>query len=103
MPFIKRTNSGNTNSSVDPRKIFIGRANELHFFAEHILKAEDPTYNIVSISGNGGVGKSTLLARFIDDARSGDFKDYSLTALVDERQSTPVSIMMRFAQQLSEL
>jgi hypothetical protein len=41
-----------------------------------------------------------LLARFIDEAHSADFKDYCLTAIVDERQITPASIMGKFADQL---
>ena len=98
MPFVKKTNA--KTFQPDARKIFIGRTSELHFFVEYILKPEDPAHNIVSISGNGGVGKSTLLARFIDEARTPDFKDYCLSALVDERQTTPVSMMEKFADQL---
>src|SRR5437879_4865452 len=101
MPFIKRDNSKQVYPSVDSRKIFVGRANELHFFVEDILRLEDPSYNIVSISGIGGVGKSTLLARFIDEAHLPHFRDYCLTAIADDRQSTPESMMERFAHQLS--
>ncbi len=31
-------------------KVFIGRTSELLFFIQHILKPEDPTYHIISIS-----------------------------------------------------
>jgi len=82
-------------------KVFIGRTSELLFFIQHILKPEDPTYHIISISGQGGVGKSTLLSRFIDEMHGGDFKDYCLTAQVNERQTTPANIMEKFAEQLS--
>jgi tetratricopeptide (TPR) repeat protein len=102
MPFVKRTGLKNLKQSTDVRKIFIGRVNELHFFIEHILKPEDPSYNIVSVSGEGGVGKSTLLARFIDEAHSQHFKEYCLTALVDEQQTTPFTIMESFATQVGE-
>lgn len=102
MPFVKRVNSRITRPSGEMRKIFIGRTTELQFFVEHILKPDDPSYNIISISGEGGVGKSTLLARFIEEARSSDFRDFCLTALVDESQMTPYSVMENFAQQLSE-
>jgi len=102
MPFVKRVNAKNLPIIADTRKIFIGRTDELHFFAEHILQPEDPSYNIVSISGEGGVGKSTLLARFIDEVKSPPFKDYCLTAFVDEQQTTPYSVMEKFAAQLSE-
>lgn len=92
MPFIKQP--------TDARKIFIGRTSELLFFKQNILKPEEPTHNILSISGQGGVGKSTLLAQLIAEAHSTEFKDYCLTAIVDEWQTTPASIMEKFAEQL---
>lgn len=100
MPFVKKTDANDGQRPIDARKIFIGRTDELHFFREEILKPKDPAYNIVSIAGQGGVGKSTLLLQFVDDAHATDFKDYCLTALVDERQTTPASIMEKFADQL---
>lgn len=100
MPFIKRANLRNSQPATDTRKIFIGRTNELQFIVENILEPEEPTYNIVSIFGQGGVGKSTLLARIIEELYTSKFKDYCLSALVDERQATPVSIMEKFADQL---
>src|SRR5436309_6121484 len=103
MPFVKRVNAKNLQPATDARKIFIGRTSELHFFVEHILKPEDPSYNIVSVSGEGGVGKSTLLARFIDESRWLPFKEYCLTAFVDEQQAVPYTIMEKFAMQLGEV
>jgi tetratricopeptide (TPR) repeat protein len=100
MPFVKKHDAQDPQPRIDPRNSFIGRTDELHFFRQNILTPEDPTYNILSISGQGGVGKSTLLARFIDGAHSPTFKDYCLMAIVDERQTTPVSIMEGFAGQL---
>src|SRR5256886_17276633 len=100
MPFVKKNDAQGSQPPTDARNIFIGRTSELLFFVQNILKPINPTHNIISISGQGGVGKSTLLARFIDEAHSPTFKDYCLTALVDERQTTSVSIMERFADQL---
>jgi tetratricopeptide (TPR) repeat protein len=100
MPFVKKNDAQGPQPRIDPRNSFIGRTDELHFFIQNILTPEDPTYNILSISGQGGVGKSTLLARFIDEAHSPTFKDYCLTAIVDERQTTPVRNMEGFADQL---
>ncbi len=100
MPFVRKTDSQGSQPPTDGRKIFIGRTGELLFFVQNILKPEEPTHNIISIWGQGGVGKSTLLSRFIDEARSAEFKDYCLTAIVDERQITPVGIMGKFADQL---
>jgi AAA ATPase domain len=100
MPFVRKNDSQKPQPSTSTQNIFIGRNNELTFFSENILKPEYPAYNIVSISGMGGVGKSTLLSRFIDEAHASGFRDYCLTALVDERQTTPASIMEEFADQL---
>jgi tetratricopeptide (TPR) repeat protein len=100
MPFIRKTDSQGSQPPTDTRKLFIGRTGELLFFVQNILKPEEPTHNIISIWGQGGVGKSTLLARFIEEARSTEFKDYCLTATVDELQTTPASIMEKFAAQL---
>src|SRR5262249_29220626 len=101
MPF-KKTNadSKDARSLAEARKVFIGRTSELLFFIHHVLEPEDPTYHIISISGLGGVGKSTLLNRFIDATHVGDFRDYCLTAQVNERQTTPANIMEKFAEQL---
>ncbi len=100
MPFIKKTDTKGAQHLIDARKIFIGRSMELQFFKEYILKPEDPTYNIVYIDGQGGVGKSRLLLQFIEDARATEFKDYCLTALVNEREATPARFMEKFADQL---
>jgi tetratricopeptide (TPR) repeat protein len=100
MPFIKKSNTQSSLSSTPPRSVFVGRANELLFFIQHILKPEEPVHNILSIWGQAGVGKTTLLLQFISQTRTAEFKEYCLTALVDERQATPASMMEKFAQQL---
>jgi len=92
MPFVKKT---------EAREIFIGRTNELDFFIQYILQPEEPNQNIISIWGNAGVGKSTLIARLINEARAFDFKDYCLTAIVDARWVTPTVVMEKFAYLLS--
>src|SRR5450759_2302569 len=99
MPFVKQ-NSSKGLRYLNSHRIFIGRKNVLQFFAQSILKPDYPTHNIISISGQGGVGKSTLLAQFIEIANADEFKDFTLTALVDEHQATPASIMEKFAEQL---
>jgi tetratricopeptide (TPR) repeat protein len=100
MPFVKKNDLQGSQPPTDSRSIFTGRRGELLFFVQNILKPINPTYNIISISGQGGVGKSTLLTRFIDEAHSPTFKDHCLTATVDERQITSVNIMEMFADQL---
>ena len=81
-------------------QLFIGRTGELLFFVQNILKPDEPTHNIISIWGQGGVGNSTLLTRFIDEVHSVEFQDYCLVAKVDELQTTAASIMEKFAAQL---
>src|SRR5438270_2155852 len=100
MPFVKKNDSQGTQPPTDARKLFIGRTGELLFFVQNILKPEEPTHNIISIWGQGGVGKSTLLARYIDETHAPAFKDYCLTAMVDERQTSPANMMEKFADQL---
>jgi hypothetical protein len=96
MSFIKQT----LRPQIEASNIFIGRINELRFFVQHILKPKQPTYNIVSVWGKAGVGKSTLLSRFRDKACAARFKDSCVTALVDVRQGTPAHIMEQCAAQL---
>jgi hypothetical protein len=100
MPFVKKADSQGPQPLIETRKQFIGRMGELLFFVQNILKPEEPTHNIISMSGQGGVGKSTLLTRFIAETYSPNFRDYCLAALVDERQTSSINIMQKFADQL---
>ena len=100
MPFVKKNDSQGSQPLIDVRKTFIGRTGELLFFVQNILQPENPSHNILSISGQGGVGKSTLLARFIAEAHEARFKDYCLIASIDERQATPIGMMEKVAVQL---
>ena len=99
MPF-KKQHLGRSPYSGETKGIFIARANELLFFIHDILEPEEPTHNIIAISGQGGVGKSTLVNRFMEEACTTNFKEYCLVARVDERQTTAASVIERFADQL---
>jgi len=100
MPFIKKNKAEPRLPSTSVRSMFIGRAKELLFFVQEILKPEEPTSNILSLWGQGGVGKTTLLRQFKNQAETADFSTYCLTAWVDDRQETPARMMEHFAQQL---
>src|SRR5260370_19874631 len=103
MPFNKPDDKASTKDSqpsTKVRKIFIGRTQELDFFVEKILKPDVPAHNIISVSGQGGIGKTGLLHHFRDRSRSPEFKEYCLTAWVDEHQTTPAAIMEKFAKDL---
>ena len=88
----------------DARKIFVGREDELEFFRTSILGADSPEYNLLSVSGEGGVGKSTLLAHFTGAARSIEYREKWVVAQADERNAgpDPVKVMERLAEQLAE-
>jgi tetratricopeptide (TPR) repeat protein/GTPase SAR1 family protein len=101
MPFVKKPNSQTSQTPSHAQSIFIGRIRELDFFVHNILKPEEPIFNIVSIWGQGGVGKSTLLKQIMNQMRTAEYKDNCLAALVDERHVTPASMMERWADQLS--
>ena len=83
--------------------IFIGREDALHFFREHILTAGQPTHNILSIYGEAGVGKTTLLNHLKSMADSPAFNHSCVTALVDTVSATPfsVGVMKQVADQLA--
>jgi len=80
---------------VEAPPLFQSRSYELDVFIQDILTPQDPQYNIVAITGQQGVGKSTLLDHFIEKAQ----KQYCLTALVDQPQAIPTSMMADFADQ----
>ncbi|NWJ94475.1 MAG: tetratricopeptide repeat protein [Chloroflexi bacterium] len=88
-------------------KSHFGRTSELSFFREYFLHLEAPAFNIISISGQGGVGKSTLLNWFIEEAKAHAEKsgNQCLIALVDERQAgySPVVVMETLATQLNKI
>jgi len=96
MPFIKQA----FRLQIETESTIVGRANEQYFFSEHVLRPVEAAYNLISVWGEAGVGKSTLFTRFRDTARSTEFKDVCLTALVDEWPLTPVHLMECVAAQL---
>ncbi len=98
MPF-QKTQQSDLQQPVDPKKLFVGRAQQLEYFVRDILKPVDPSHNVLSIFGQGGIGKSTLLQRFLDEIHTPAFREYCLAALVNERQTTPASVMECFANQ----
>jgi len=60
MPFVKKNDAQGSQPPTDARSIFIGRTGELLFFVQNILQPEDPTYNIISISGPTTCAMSSL-------------------------------------------
>ncbi|HYU75086.1 MAG TPA: tetratricopeptide repeat protein [Ktedonobacteraceae bacterium] len=78
-------------------KRFIGREQELDVFRRQISLSK-PNYLIFYVTGQGGVGKSTLLNRYKEVARDSNF----LIADCDEQERDVPSVLGRFARQLAE-
>jgi len=76
---------------------FVGREQELANFRQEINLAP-ANYFIFYITGQGGVGKTTLLNRYRDIAEASGF----VLADCDERQRDVPTVLGRFAHQLAE-
>ena len=76
---------------------FVGRENEIESFRQYV-NLTPPTYIIFYITGQGGVGKTALLNRYREIARS-EFA--FLLAGCDEQQRDIPAVLGHFAQQLS--
>jgi len=78
-------------------EVFVGRGEELSLF-ENALKSTKPPFLILDISGQGGVGKSTLLERYHQIARD----NHVAFGLVSEDHLEVPKILNTFATQLQE-
>jgi GTPase SAR1 family protein len=74
---------------------FVGREEELRAFAAS-LKAERPEYLLIAISGQGGVGKTTLLRRYRQLA-----EDYYVVTALSDSEIEPAGAMGQFVKQLA--
>jgi tetratricopeptide (TPR) repeat protein len=81
-------------------KMFVGRADQLRTFEEN-LTADEPNYMVLAVTGEGGVGKSTLLNEFERIARESNVA--VIVARCDDRQPSPVAVMGHVAEQLGKL
>lgn len=78
-------------------EIFVGRAEQLSLF-ESALVAPQPPFLILTISGQGGVGKTTLLEQY--RCRAAEHK--ALIAMVNEDQSAIPQVLDALVTQLEE-
>jgi tetratricopeptide (TPR) repeat protein len=83
-----------------PTKFFAGRADEQASFVRDVLAPTTPRYNILSISGEHGIGKTELLRQLFARMRAPEFTDYCLPAYVNEMEATLADIMEQIAAQL---
>ena len=80
------------------RDHFVGRAEPLRQLSENF--GDEPNYLVFSITGEGGVGKTTLLQRFASIA-SGPSID-AIVAACDDRQLLPAGAMEHIARELAK-
>jgi len=78
-------------------EVFVGRSEQLSLF-EGAIKATKPSFLILNISGQGGVGKSTLLERYRGISKSNKVA----YAIVNEDHLTIPKILETFVQQLED-
>jgi ABC-type cobalamin/Fe3+-siderophores transport system ATPase subunit len=78
---------------------FIGRGEPIRIFTEN-LQSDSPDYMVISITGEGGVGKSTLLSRFASIATSPEHN--AIVVICDDKQSSPILAMGHIAKKLAE-
>jgi tetratricopeptide (TPR) repeat protein len=73
---------------------FVGRKQELSAFSDHVATS-NPTHLLIAVSGQGGVGKTALLRRYMEIARQQD----ALTGF-SEAEIDPIEVLGCFAGQL---
>jgi tetratricopeptide (TPR) repeat protein len=100
MPTVPDASYATPSPLVGAGPLFLGRTQELHLFVQHILQPQEPLFQVISLWGEPGVGTSTLLRRFRDEARLAAGTSRAFTALVDERLVSPLDMLERWAQQL---
>jgi tetratricopeptide (TPR) repeat protein len=81
-------------------EVFVGRAEELKMFQENFV-SKIPKYMVLSITGEGGVGKSFLLKRFEELAMGTGIN--ANVVRCDSVNLSPISVMGHIAEQLSRL
>jgi len=78
---------------------FVGRQEQLRVFSENFV-GDVPNYMVFSVTGEGGVGKSTLLQQYANIA--GSIESKALVVMCDDRHTSPASVMGYIASQLAK-
>ena len=82
------------------RENFVGRADYLRLFSDN-FSSDVPPFLLFSATGEGGVGKSTLLTQYENIATSQGID--AITVLLDDSQVSPVAVMGQVAEKLARL
>ena len=80
------------------QRLFVGREHELSAFRVE-AERQPPRSLIFFVSGQGGVGKTTLLKRYRETAESLGF----ITAIVDEQATEVPAVLGRLAEQIGAI
>ena len=78
---------------------FVGRADQLRVFSDNYVD-EVPKYMVFAVTGEGGVGKSTLLTQYEALARSPSIN--ANVIICDDRHLSPASAMGYIASELAK-
>jgi len=79
---------------------FIGRAEQLRVFSENFAN-DTPEYMVFSVTGEGGVGKSTLLQQYANIANLP--QNNAVVVTCDDRHASPASAMGHIAAEMAKL
>lgn len=113
-PFRANSNStpavgGVSSLTASAKQGFVGRAQELDSLARAYRSMRDGRTNLVTVRGRSGIGKTTLVRRFIDQAMRADPRVVALTGRCYERESVPykaldalVDSLRRYLRKLSK-
>jgi len=79
---------------------FVGRTEQQQIFQDNFTN-DDPVWMILSVTGEGGVGKSTLLKRYTQFTQTSEIN--ANVVICDDHQYTPVDVMAALSDQLAKL
>jgi hypothetical protein len=85
----ERASSGTMTSASPATAEFVGRARELAVLSQAYRAVRDGRTSVVTVRGRSGIGKTTLVRRFLDQARRADPRVVALIGSCYERESVP--------------
>jgi serine/threonine protein kinase len=105
----QRSSSSGMISAAPTTSGFVGRARELGVLSRAYRGVRDGRACVVTVRGRSGIGKTTLVRRFLEQARRADARVVALSGSCYERESVPhkaldalVDSLRRHLRRLSE-
>ncbi|MEK7256263.1 MAG: ATP-binding protein, partial [Bacteroidota bacterium] len=93
-------NSWKSRREAQQKKNFIGRKEQQATFRQN-LESEEPDFLLFSVTGEGGVGKSTLLEQF-ETIATATLPIQTLVVKCEEKHASPAEAMGFVAEKLKE-